>query len=288
MNPLQLEIRELAAWSFDHEADRGLVSGAHLRQVALEARRSLADRKPYVSESPILAEETRRASALLAARAEWVAASGEFEGLDWELAIVDLSRIIAFQRRVGFESGERIDIGRMATLDDLLDFALPVTRPSSSICISASTDGSRLTIRTRSPNLAPRFSVVSDHGSNHDIDCVRLLALTGSPYMEVASYCDRWFLRDGYHRSFRLLRQGIRYTPAVVVRAKTMTQLGAVTSKFFAQDVLFSERPPMVTDFLEEGLSMRYFRQDRERVFRISIEEQPAPVFSGGREQESL
>jgi hypothetical protein len=78
--------------------------------------------------------------------------------------------------------------------------------------------------------------------------------------MEVAFYRDRWFLRDGYHRSFRLLKQGVWLVPCVVVHAETVAQMGAVGNRFFSQKVLFSEQPPMVTDFLEEEVTVRYCR----------------------------
>jgi hypothetical protein len=61
-----------------------------------------------------------------------------------------------------------------------------------------------------------------------------------------------------------------------------------VKTRFFAEDVLFSIRPPIVTDFLEEDLTLCYLRRDRERVFRVSIEEQPAPAFAGSGKEESL
>lgn len=283
----QLEIRELAAWGFDSEADRSSLSDADLRIAAFEARRRLTDCQPYVPASPILTEGTHYASGSLAARAASVAASGEFNGLNWELALVDLGQLIAFQRRIAFEIDERDDLGRIGTFDDLLEFALPTASPSSPIYISAGPGGSRLIIRTRSPNLQLRFNAAPDREANQDLNCVRLLAYSGSPYVEVASYNGRWFLRDGYHRAFRSLRKGICHIPAVVVNTPTLAQLGAVGSRFFAEEVLFSERPPMVTDFLEDDLTVRYLRRDRGRAFHISIEEQPVPAFSGG-EREGL
>jgi hypothetical protein len=287
MNQAQLEIRELAAWGFDLEADRGLLSDASLRKAASKAKRRLVDDQPYVQTSPILEEETRQASASLGALAESVAASGEFEGFDWKLALVDLGKLIAFQRRIGFRIDEGDDIGCIATLGDLLEFALPTIGPSAPIYISANPGGSRLAIRTLSPNLRLQFTGISNKEANQDLDCVRLLAHSGSPYVEAASYNGRWFLRDGYHRAFRFLQQGICHIPAVVVKTTTLAQLGAVGSRFFAEEILFSERPPMVVNFLEDEFTVRYRRQDRGRVFHISIEEQPVPA-SVGCEQEGL
>lgn len=288
MTKPQLEICELAAWGFDRGVDRGPISATDLQNAALKGRRSLADREAYALESPIVMEQARCANGLFVARTESVAASGEFDGLDWELAMVDLGKLIAFQRRIGFSVGENnLALGRTATFDELLEFAVPSTPPSLRVLICAGRDGSGLTIRTLSPNLRLRFNTAPDHGPYSDLAHVRLLVHSGSPYMEVASYGGRWFLRDGYHRAFRLLRRGIRHVPAVVMHAKTLAQLGAMKARFFAEDVLFSARPPLVTDFLEDDLTLRYLRIDRERIFHVLIEEQPAPVFTGGCEEET-
>jgi hypothetical protein len=138
--------------------------------------------------------------------------SGEFDGLTWELSIVDLRKLIAFQRRIRFGHPDSRPIHRGARPQQLLDLALP------------------------------------------------LHPLSSSPYMEVASYRGRWFLRDGYHRSFRLLKQSVWLVPCVVVYAETIAQMGAVGSRFFSQEVLFSEHPPMVTDFQEEEITVSYCR----------------------------
>lgn len=288
MNQRQLQIRELAAWGFDQKVDRGSLSAADLRRISLQAQRNLEHRELYVPESPIVEEQTRRASALLTTRREQVAASGEFDGLAWELAIVDLSKLIAFQRRIGFGSGERIDGGPLSSQEQILEFALPTAGTPLPVDISINSDAARLTVRTLSPNLIPQWNTDFEQRSTRDLGCVRLCAYSGSPYMEVASYRERWYLRDGYHRAFRLLSQGIRYTPAVVVDAQSIAQLGAVKSWFFPEDVLFSQRPPMVTDFLEDGLIARYLRPQHERVFHVSIEEQPAIAFADGCDQEGI
>ena len=109
-------------------------------------------------------------------------------------------------------------------------------------------------------------------------------ARSKSPYIEVASYRERWFLRDGYHRSFRLLRRGINLVPAVVLDAKTLAEMGAAGSQFFAQGILFSRRPPMVTDFLDDRMVLRYLRPYRERAAQVLFE----PVEAGCHDQEGI
>jgi hypothetical protein len=276
VNARVLEIHELAAWGFDRETDRPSLS----REVIQAAARK-AQRKPHQAESPISVVHPRNLARRLACRSQSVAASGEFDGLVWEPAIVDLRGLIAFQRRIGFSGSESLAIGQPATWEQLLDLALPLTRDQASNRVSIAEDGKALTLRTLSPNLTIRFARVSEGG----LASVGLVANLGSPYIEVASYQGRWFLRDGYHRAFLLLKHGIFHVPAVVVHAESFAQVGAIGKQFFAKELLFSRRPPMVTDFLDDEIAVCYLRPRRERVIRVSIQELLNPGQTGCEEE---
>jgi hypothetical protein len=95
----------------------------------------------------------------------------------------------------------------------------------------------------------------------------------GSPCFEVAELRGRWFLRDGYHRAYRLLQAGVHRIPAIVIYTRTIDELGATEPWFFSEEELFSERPPHVTDFLDENLVLRYERTAVRKVIRIRVEE---------------
>jgi len=207
-----LEVRELAAWGFDHPIDREFLGEKSLLSAATQAQDVVMTRSPYPAESALSEDESGLLANALATRKDAVALSGEFDGLEWEIAIVDLRKLIAFQRRIGFTYPDSGPFHCGSSAQQLLDLALPIYAPCK------------------------------------------------CPYMEAAFYRGRWFLRDGYHRSFRLLNQSVHMVPCVVVYAETLSQLGAVGNQFFSQDVLFSEHPPMVTDFLNEETTVRYRR----------------------------
>ncbi len=283
MSQQNLEIRELAAWGYDPQTDRGSLTCAQLEEAARAARRELEARKPYAAESAVSDEAAGIPAGALAQRWQPIADSGEFERLDWRLAVVDLRKLIAFQRRIGFADGDRFRAEKIADGQHLLDLTLPTAPAQPSHEFFAAPDGRSLTIRTLSPNLRVRFAEQMDGG----LDSVRLVAQPGSPYFEVASYGRRWFLRDGYHRSFFLLKQGICHVPAVVVCAETLAEMGAIGPRFFAEDVLFSAQPPMVTDFLDERLVVRFFRPRPEKVMQVSIQELREPARTDCREGEN-
>jgi hypothetical protein len=194
----------------------------------------------YRADPPISVEETWKLAGGLADRRATVASSGEFDGLNWELAVADLRKLIAFQRRIGFAHCDSHPIQRKTESHQLIDLALP------------------------------------------------LYPISKSPYMEVASYCGRWFLRDGYHRSFRLLNESVRLIPCVVVYAESLAQMGAAGSQFFSQEILFSERPPMVTDFLDEETTVRYRRAPREKAIPFTNRQLQQPVTVVCFQQEAL
>lgn len=240
MSSQYLEIRELAAWGFDHPVDRGSLGEEQLRNAACHAQSRLAARMAYPADPPVNAEETLIQAAELSHRRNAVLSSGEFDGLAWELAVVDLRKLIAFQRRIGFAHCDSDPIQQEIKSQQLIDLALP------------------------------------------------LHPISKSPYMEVASYCGRWFLRDGYHRSFRLLNESVHMIPCVVVYAESLAQMGAVGSRFFSQEVLFSEQPPMVTDFLDEETTVRYRRALPEQIIPFSTQQLQQPVTAVCRQQEVL
>ena len=61
--------------------------------------------------------------------------------------------------------------------------------------------------------------------------------------------------------------------PAVIVHARTFEELGANQPWFFPEQVLFQNRPPLVTDFQREELLVRWRRPARRKVIRIAITE---------------
>ena len=242
-----LQVRELAAWGFDASPYRPCADGEM-------ARRRLEGRAAFVGmECLVAGEEFAERFAEQALRGDLLA---EMEGLEWGLGVVDLRGLIAFQRRVVFDPA----CPRDAVPDDV--FGVAFGAPVPLVYTRRHGAGGEVLIETANPNLQLRGMEL--HG--------------GSPFFEVGSYRGRWFLRDGYHRAYALLRAGIVQVPAVVVRARTLKELGPVGEWFFAEEILFGERPPMVVDFLDDELTIEYTRPRLLKTIRIRVEESFAPM----------
>jgi hypothetical protein len=200
----------------------------------------------------------------------------EYEGLEWTLGVVDLRCLLAFQRRLIFD-----DVHYTSTIVEqnnwtqLVSIALG-SRRSTEYSVAHSRDvddGFEIMLHSSNPDLQLRLNPETN-GALHR----PFFLYGGSPFLEVAELGGRWFLRDGYHRAYRLLQAGVHCVPAVVIRAQTIGQLGATNPWFFGEEQLFSERPPRVMDFIDESIVLRYERTALRKVIRIRIEESLQPL----------
>lgn len=261
-------VRELIAWDLDADGNRPIPADT-LESQAWQAQKVVWRRAPHLPSSSILPEETASQASLLESRIPLIRESGEFDGLRWRLAIVDLRKLLAFQRRLCFDlplPASSLKIS--STWEDLLEFALPGKSANESPSV---VNLSETEIEVRSGN--PNFRLIFAAPQKQELNGFSIKSSYGSPYMEVAQYRDRWFLRDGYHRAYTLLKAGIFAVPAVVIHAETLEELGAVQPWFFSEETLFSDYPPRLEDYWNDKLVIEYERPAREKVIRISLRE---------------
>ena len=95
----------------------------------------------------------------------------------------------------------------------------------------------------------------------------------GAGFVQIAEYNDRWFVRDGYHRTYGLLCRGVYEIPCIFIRARTFQELGAAAPGFLPYEILFGERPPLLTDFLDDSVSVSTNQKAMRKVVRIAAEE---------------
>jgi hypothetical protein len=270
----KVDVHELIAWELDEYSYRD--SAIRLRREGFvkqmkRAQEKLAERERYAGCSALLVEETKAIHHLLAECMQRCDLQAEYEEFEWTLGIVDLHLLLAFQRRLVFDPSRPISpTPRRDDWPQLISFAIGSQRDTKHNVVRNSSAAGCLDISLHStnPDLQMRLSRNTGKG------CDSLLSLYGgSPFLEAAEFCGRWFLRDGYHRAYRLLQAGVHRVPAVVIYTRTIGELGATEPWFFREEQLFSERPPRVTDFLEEDLVLRYERTAFRKVIRIRIEE---------------
>ena len=262
-----VRIRELAGWDFDEDEYRPDVFD---RDQLSHARGLVAARPPFQTESALI-DTGAGPRGSLARQISRPDLQAEMAGLDWSLGVVDLRLLLAFQRRLVLNpNAPPISLPRADDWGALMDVSFA---PPKEVDCNVVRCESAVILRSWNPNLQLQIS----DGTSSPIT-----VHAGSPFFEVAQYRERWFLRDGYHRAYSLLRSGVFRLPAVIVQARTLEELGATRPWFFPEEVLFSPTPPRVTDFLDDNLVLEYDRIPLIKTLRVTVEETFVPAVSSG------
>ena len=274
MSSLKVDVHELIAWELDEYPYRDSAMDLRREEFAKQVERAqqrLAEHECHASCPALLAEESKSLHHLLAEFIQRSDLQAEYEGLDWTLGVVDLRRLLAFQRRLVFSP--RRQTSPTPQQDDwsqLIALTLGLQRGTDHHFVRnwSATGDLDISLHSNNPDLQLRLS--PDAGRSGHLP---LSLYGGSPFFEVAEFRGRWFLRDGYHRAYRLLQAGVHRVPAVVIFTRTIEELGAIEPWFFSEEQLFSDRPPRIMDFLDENLVLRYERAALRKVIRIRVEE---------------
>jgi hypothetical protein len=275
----RVTIRELAAWDFDMYPWRDQILGAatreRLAEVAARRIRLEAPSDRHFGTEALLPAETLLHEATLQSQRLCPTLRAEMGGLDWSLGVVDLRRLLAFQRRLVLDpKAPPVDIPAQDDWLGLRTLAFEGRR-SLSHCVHVSDrDGEGYAIQVRSTNPDLRISLAESVSG----ETLPLILTGGSPFFEVAEFRGRWFLRDGYHRAYQMLRAGLTKGFAAIVHARTLEELGAVEPFFFGEETLFATRPPRVIDFLKDDLVLTYMRPRMRKTISVRISESLEPI----------
>jgi hypothetical protein len=267
-------VHELIAWELDEYPYRNSAMSLRRAEFAKQLERAqerLAERECHASCHALLSEESKGIAHLFAECMQRPDLQAEYEGLDWTLGVVDLRYLLAFQRRLVFNASlHSSPTPLQSDWPQLISHTLGLQRGTEHHFVRnrSATGDLDVSLHSLNPDLTLRLSANDGQGSNSPLSLYG-----GSPFFEAAEIRGRWFLRDGYHRAYRLLQAGVHRIPAVVIYARTIRELGAIEPWFFSEEQLFSDRPPRVMDFLDENLVLRYERTALRKVIRIRVEE---------------
>lgn len=269
--------RALLGWM--HPDTAHLISGRTDDPVLLEqdrtrieaARKIVALRPVGIEQQGLIAPAPPELDAHLSALRLTSAAAYFSEG--WEVAVVDLARICAFQPFVRTEDA----LERTSAVTDLITAAkitLPLPQGNENIPVTYDQNQKTLTVVSQNPNL--RVAGVFCAPVNGQL-------VLGFPvwifpsFLQVAQYQGRYYLRDGYHRAYGLLHKGVRRVPAFVRQATTFEQLG-IQPGMLPHDAVFGERPPLLQDFLDDEVSGDCTQQVQVKALTIHALELSLPA----------
>jgi hypothetical protein len=251
--------RVLTGWMRPDDAYRLLNSGmngptpAPIIETVQRARQAVAARGGGIDQARLVtgvpAELDDHVRALQASPA---AAPMHAEG--WQVALVNLSRVCAFQPAV--LSDQALDRVQLVNENDLASIAA-VTLPL--------TQGDPLPVQY--DPLRQAWIIVSDNQNlrivgnvgpmpvNHCGTGLGFGVIAGPSFMQVGRYKGRHYLRDGYHRAFGLLSRGITVVPAFVRDITAFEELMKDPRTMLPQDSYSGKQPPVLPDYLDSAVS---------------------------------
>jgi hypothetical protein len=281
--------RALLAWLSDDEAKHVLLGHtpgpaddqASLMTKVAGARSALALRPPYEPQPAIVPLDDPRIGEAQT-RPDLKA---EFWGMSWTVGLVDLREVLTFQKIV---STEGLDARVEAAASDsgaLFELCLPTVRPKYPTANFKEHDGKTFTISSLNPNLrivgadAQELQVSPDPSiPPRAMRAIVMVLSMGSPYLQIARWAGRTFVRDGHHRAVGLLARGVHIVPAVIIDARSWKEVvGDAEAGALPYDVLFGTRPPRLADFWDETLAADGLQPAVRKVIRIRGEEFVVP-----------
>jgi hypothetical protein len=256
--PTARRARALIGWMAPEEAALALVgrmtnnpAAPTVHQRAKEARDAVDRRAPGVDQVEAIMPAPASLDPHIAAVA---ATQGGAAMLNekWQICLADLRRICAFQPYVHSEYSEE----RTAALD-AADYAAiaAVTLPlEGREPLSMSVDAVRQQFMCGSRN--PNLKIVGHFSQPIQQGIIGVgFAISVLPsFMSIAKFQGRYFLHDGYHRAYGLLRRNIYIVPVFMREFGTTEQMN-IPPGMLPQGAYFGDRPPLLPDYLNDRVA---------------------------------
>ncbi|HTU76354.1 MAG TPA: hypothetical protein VMG38_22785 [Trebonia sp.] len=235
-------------------AQRGRVSQA---RDAIAARPSGIDQDGLISPLPgELADHATRVAA--------TPAGARMRADGWEVAMVDLARVAAFQPSVFTDSAiERAAILDPGDLRGIAELAIPARHPRPIGELAPGDDVLPVQIQYHhltktytitSPNLnltvTGKLSALENHAPQPSSVGLGFTISVPPSFLQVARFQGRYLLQDGYHRAFGLLSRGITRVPAYVRDFATADDLAP--AGMLPRSTWLGDRPPLLRDYHDD------------------------------------
>ena len=218
---------------------------------AAAAREAVSQREPLGDQGDLLTPPPPElASHIEALQAHERSAPMFAEG--WQVAVVDLDRVIAFQPNIFVDTTEqRVSEVNADDPTSIASISLPLPVETH---LPLQFDEHRTAWTISSPN--PNLRIVGNFAGQPQPGAVALGFLISvlPSYMQVARFQGRYLLRDGYHRAYGLLQRGITRVPVFTRDYGTFQEL-AVPPGMLAEPTYLGDRPPTLADYFLDEVS---------------------------------
>jgi hypothetical protein len=226
---------------------------AENRELARSAREAVASRPPGLDQTDLLSEVPPELDEHVARLRQNPVGAAMFQQ-GWNVALVDLARVCAFQPTVVADAAvERVQDVKS---DDLAAIAAVTLPTSAAEPPRVQYDPSRQAYMAVSPNV--NLKIVGNvwcpapDGSGAVI--LGFSVLAPPSFLNVVRFRDRVILRDGYHRAYGFLGRGITHVPAFTRTMETIEDV-IPPGTFLPQDSYLGDRPPVLPDYLNDQVA---------------------------------
>lgn len=171
----------------------------------------------------------------------------------WELALItDLRRVVAAQPTVFADDvdGDEEPVAP-GDLEAAARVTLPLAPPSAQLPADFDEDNQTWNISSPSPNL--RITGTFAGEVKPDVVGFGFLLEILTSFVSVAELRGRYILRDGYHRTYRLIAAGVVAVPAFVRRFAD--DESPFRSGMLPEAVYCGDRPPTLADYHDDEVA---------------------------------
>jgi hypothetical protein len=226
------------------------IDGANAARTAVKTRNPLSGTQDVLSDiGPELIDHVNR----LVAHPTYQAFAAE----KWDVKVADLSQVIALQPSVFWDHAEeRTKSAVVGDMRSLADITIPVQ--SGTELLPAQFDPLRNTwiISSRNPNLriVGNFTAPVNPGNGQTLTGCGFMVTVMPSFVQVVRHKGRFLLRDGYHRSLGLLKQGIAHVPVLFREFGQFEPLG-IGPGMLPEQAYLGDRPPFLSDYWSSVVS---------------------------------
>jgi hypothetical protein len=190
----------------------------------------------------------------------------QFVGEGWRVATVDVRRASPLHPMVFVDGARaRVDSADADDITSLATVSLPTPAP---LDLPVQHDPLTNTFTISSPN--PNLRILASSAGRSSLGTRGFVFQVGvtPSFVKVAQIGDRLILCDGHHRVLAFLRRQMSTIPALVRSFASLDDLG-ISGDMFSADVLLSDRPPTMLDYLDDAVSAEVRRPATNKVIVI-------------------
>ncbi|HEY3976759.1 MAG TPA: hypothetical protein VGM79_05760 [Streptosporangiaceae bacterium] len=276
---LRWQARVLAPWMTDPDARLIMAAGETERPLTAVQEAWLERARAAVAARPAGVAQDDLIRPLPPEMSGYLARMGRHPESQWYLsqgftpAMVDLRRTCAYQSKIYTEhAGQHVADVDVEDVTAMAEVTMPLGTPP---VVAPRFDAERQTFVTDLANhnlrIIGAFGGLAEDAPQPGTYNLGFQVRVIASFVQVVSVQGRWFIRDGYHRSVGLLQRGARYVPVLVKEELGLGDL-AVPGMLPFESYL-GERPPLLPDFLDSGVSCAVALTAARRVVVVQASE---------------